>query len=147
MGSEMCIRDRIKIRAIFTWAFEVAHARKQCIARLLAAKPVQGAVGKNPLEQHGQFARRFVPVMLGQLEHAVLHDVERRFLVANVVDRALECALFYAFEEIGEFLFGCQDGSAREEIGADICSFATQRRRKTADYRTRRSFFRLRSVL
>src|SRR3989344_2494953 len=80
-----------------------------------------GNLGFNPvkdLRPPGQLSRRLVPIVLCQLEHAVLHDVERRFLIANVVDRALECALFYTFEEVGEFSFGCQDGSAREGIGA-----------------------------
>ena len=106
--------QQIKIHAIFARSLEVAHARKQCIAGFLTPKPVQRAVGQDPLVQHGELVGRFVTVVFGQLEHAVLHDVQRRFLIANMVERALEGALFYTFEEVGKFLFGCQEGSARE---------------------------------
>ena len=106
--------EQIKFSAILSGALKVAHARKQGVARLLAAKPVQRAVRENALKQHGQFARGLVSVMLGQLEHAVLNDVQGRFLIADVVDRALESALFYTFEEFGKFLFSCQEESARE---------------------------------
>ena len=88
-------------RAVLARAFKVAQAGEQGIARLLPAEPVQRAVGQNALEQHGQFARRFVAVMFGQLEHAVLDDVQGRFLVANVVQRALEGTLVHALEEVG----------------------------------------------
>ena len=47
-------------------------------------------------------------VMLGQLHHAFLHDIEGRFLIANMVDRAFEGSFLNALEEFGEFLFGSQ---------------------------------------
>ena len=93
--------------------FEVGQIRKQGVAGLLPAEPVQGAVGQDPLEQHGQFGQRLVAVVLGQLHHAVLDDVQGGFLVANVVDRALESPFLDAFQEVGKFSFGGQGGAAR----------------------------------
>jgi hypothetical protein len=52
--------------------------------------------------------------VLRQLHHAVLHDIERRFFVPHVIDRALESASFDAFQEVGEFLFS---GQARRGAG------------------------------
>ena len=46
--------------------------------------------------------------MLSKLDHAVLNDVQRGVLIADVIDAAFERAFFHAFQEIGEFLFGCQ---------------------------------------
>ena len=85
--------------------------REQRIVRFLAPKPVQCAVGQDAVKQHGQFIGGFVAVMRGQLHHAVLHDVQGRFFIAYVVERALEGAFFDAFEEIGKFLFGSQECS------------------------------------
>ena len=79
--------------------------------RFLAPKPVQRAVGQNAVKQHRQLVGRFVAVMRGQFHHAVLHDVQSRFFIAHVVQRALEGTLFDAFEEIREFLFGSQEFS------------------------------------
>lgn len=76
---------------------------------LLSAKPIQRAVAENPLEQHRQFARGFVSVVMRQLHHAVLNDVQCRFLVAHMKVRALERSFFDAFKELGEFLFGGQE--------------------------------------
>jgi hypothetical protein len=36
----------------------------------------------------------------GQLDHAVLHNVQGRFLVAHVIQRAFESALFRVFKKI-----------------------------------------------
>ena len=83
--------------------------REQRIVRFLAPKPVQCAVGQDAVKQHGQFIGGFVAVMRGQLHHAVLHDVQGRFLIADVVERALKGSLFNADEEIGEFFFGSQE--------------------------------------
>ncbi len=57
--------------------------------------------GQDALEQHRQLGGRLVAVVLGQLHHAVLHDVERRFLVSHVIDRPLESAAFDAFRKSG----------------------------------------------
>jgi hypothetical protein len=39
----------------------------------------------------------------GELHHAVLHDIKRGFLVADVVHAAFKGAAFGLFEEVGEF--------------------------------------------
>lgn len=41
-------------------------------------------------------------IVLGQLHHAVLHDVQGRLVLANVVERPLESAFFNTFQEIRE---------------------------------------------
>ena len=55
--------------------------------------------------------------MLRELEHGILNDVQRRFLSADMVQRALEGSLLDLPEEIRKFLFGGQ-------VGSDVCSFA-----------------------
>ena len=87
---------------------------KDGFLRFLAAKPVQRAVRENALEQHGKLFNRLVPIVLGQFEHAVLHDVQGCILVTDVEKAALECALFYAFEECGQFLFCGQERETLE---------------------------------
>ena len=47
---------------------------------------------QDPLEEHRQLGRRLFRIFLGQLEHRVLHDVERRVLVADGEHRLLEGA-------------------------------------------------------
>ena len=93
--------QQVEITAAVAIALEVTHVREQRIVRLLAAEPIQGAVGKDALKEHRQLVGRFVPIVLGQSHHAVLHDVQGRFLVANVVQRALEGTLVHALEEVG----------------------------------------------
>jgi hypothetical protein len=46
--------------------------------------------------------------MLSQFHHGVLNNVERGFLVADVVNAALESAFFNAFQEVRKFLVCCQ---------------------------------------
>ena len=87
---------------------KASHIGKQCIVGFLAAKPVKGAIGQNPVKQHGQLFHGFVPVVLSQFHHAFLNDVQRRFFVAHMVDRPFEGALFHAFQKFGEFVFRCQ---------------------------------------
>ena len=57
-----------------------------------------------PLEQHRQFSRRLGGVFLGQLEHRVLHDVERASLVPDGEHRLLERAPFDFREKTRNFL-------------------------------------------
>jgi hypothetical protein len=57
-----------------------------------------------------QFGCGAVGVFLGQPDHRVLHDVQRRVVVTHGIDRALEGALLDALEEIGEFFVGGQGG-------------------------------------
>ena len=76
---------------------EVFHIGKQRVAGFLSPEPVQGAVGQDAVEQHGQFLRGFVAVMLRQFQHAVLHDVQGGLLVADVVNRTFERSFLHAF--------------------------------------------------
>ena len=86
--------------AIELIGLEIAQVRKQGVARLLAAEPVQRAVRQDALEQHGQLFDRLMAVVLHQLHHAVLDDIQCRFVIAHVVNRTLERALFDAFQKI-----------------------------------------------
>jgi hypothetical protein len=63
--------------------------------------------------------------VFSQFHHAVLHDVQCRFLVANVIDRAFEGPLFYAFQEFAKFGFSCQDNKFAGK--AAIISLAAQK--------------------
>ena len=75
---------------------QVAEVGEQGAACFSSAKPVQRRVGEDPLKQHWQFLRRFFSVMLCQFHHAVLNDVERGFIIPDMVERAFEGTLFYA---------------------------------------------------
>ena len=87
---------------IFTFGIgaKVAHVGKKCIAGFLSAKPIEGGVGQDALKQHGQLVCRLIAVVRGQLDHAVLQNVERRFLISYVIERALEGTLLRVFKEI-----------------------------------------------
>jgi hypothetical protein len=100
-------RSRLRRRAARS-----RHVGEQGIARLLAAEPVQRAVGQDALEQHGQLFRRLVPIVLGQLDHAVLHDVQGGLRRARG-NRALEGALFHVFEESDSSCSVAKAGAAR----------------------------------
>lgn len=68
-----------------------------------------------------------MPVMFCQFHHAVLHDVERGFLVSNVVDGSLESAFFHALQKIGEFLFSCQEIFALERPWVLLVAFGKRK--------------------
>jgi hypothetical protein len=56
--------------------------------------------------------------VLGQLDHAVLHDVQGGLLVAHVENRALEGALFHVFEESDSSCSVAKAGAARRAKAA-----------------------------
>jgi hypothetical protein len=68
---------------VFRRRFKVTHVGKQGVAGLLSAEPVQDAVGQDALEKHRQLGDGLVAVVFRQLHHAVLDDVQRRFVVAT----------------------------------------------------------------
>jgi len=55
----------------------------------------------DPLEEHRQLRRRLCRIFLRQLEHGVLHDVERGFFVVDGKHRLLEGAALNGFEKAG----------------------------------------------
>ena len=69
---------------------------------------------QDPLEQHRQLARRFVGIFLGQLEHRVLDDVERRFVIPHGIHRLLERTPLDFREEGRNFLCRGQFGISLE---------------------------------
>ena len=79
-----------------------------------SALPLIGAVGAAVGQQ---LIGRLVAVVLHQLHHAVLHDIQCRLVIAHMVDRTLESAFFHAFEEVGQFFFG---GQGLEPGGARV---------------------------
>jgi hypothetical protein len=62
------------------------------------------------LEKHRQLARRLVRVLLGQLEHCVLDDIDRAVLVADSEHRLLERPTLDFSQECRNFLIGGQSG-------------------------------------
>jgi hypothetical protein len=59
---------------------------------------------ENSVEKQGQFGRRLVRILFGKLEHRVLDDVQRRFLVADGEFRVFEGAALDFGEERRHFL-------------------------------------------
>ena len=72
---------------------------------------------KDALEQERQLGRGTVGIFLRQLEHGVLHDVERGVLVPDREHRVLERPPLDAGEEGRDFLRGRQ-GSLVAPVGA-----------------------------
>jgi hypothetical protein len=70
----------------------------------LAAKIVVDRVLQDALEKHRQFGRGLCGVFLSQLEHRVLHHIERGVLVSHGEHCLLECAAFDPCQEGGQFL-------------------------------------------
>ena len=82
---------------------------------------------------------RPVDVLLCQADHRILDNVERRIVIPNGIGDALEGALLYALEKIGEFFVGCQVRAPRAEARKDardyvIAPFAAAKGR--SDVRT-----------
>lgn len=88
--------------------FKAPHIGKQGIVGFLAPEPIKGAVGQYPVKQHGELFGRFVAIVLCQFHHALLNDIQRRFVIAHMVHRPFEGALFHAFQKFGEFEVRCQ---------------------------------------
>src|SRR5678809_446687 len=82
-------------------------------AHLLPAVPVPDGVLHDAMEQHRQLSGGAVAVLLGQPEHRVLHDVERRLLVAHGEHGLLERASLYAFEKRRKLASRCQGDPLR----------------------------------
>ena len=66
-----------------------------------SVKEVQRAIGQDAMKEHGQLCGGLVAIVLCEFEHAVLHDIEGRFLVTDVVDGAFKRTFFHAFQEFG----------------------------------------------
>ena len=81
-------------------AFELRHIGHDRPTNLLATEMVHRRVRQDALEQHRPFSCRAVRVALRQTDHAVLHDVQRRLVVAHVIHGAFEGPLLDALEEV-----------------------------------------------
>src|SRR3972149_9287255 len=77
-------------------------------ADLLSAIVIPDRVLHNALEQHRQFLDRLVAVLFGELQHAILNDVQCSLLVANREHRLLERAPLYPGKKVRQFCAGCQ---------------------------------------
>ena len=51
---------------------------------------------------------RALPVLLGEFEHCVLHDVECSLLLTHGEQRLFVCASFHLGEKVGQFPVGSQ---------------------------------------
>ncbi|GAB5606301.1 hypothetical protein TK5_23810 [Sideroxyarcus sp. TK5] len=65
---------------------------------------------QDALEQHREFRSGLVAIALGELDHGILHDIQRRMIVAHGICGLLEGATFDAGKEIGK-LFSAGHGS------------------------------------
>ncbi|KAI1691121.1 hypothetical protein DdX_22096 [Ditylenchus destructor] len=82
VGGRDEVLQQIEI-SVFVDRIEIAEVGEQGAPGLLAAEPVERAIRQDALEQHRQLGRGLVPVVLGQLHHAVLHDIEGRFFIPH----------------------------------------------------------------
>src|SRR5450631_2622565 len=73
-------------------------------AHLLAPEMVANRILENTLEEEGQFRGGLRRVLVGELEHRVLDDIERRLVVAHREHALLEGAPLHGSEEIGQLL-------------------------------------------
>ena len=98
---------------------ESGHMEPRAVPAMRVPKP---AIVKMTASGLLRLLGRLVPVVLGELHHAVLHDVERRLFVPYVVDGALECPSFDALQEVGKFFFS---GQANPAPGSSDLAAAT----------------------
>jgi hypothetical protein len=70
---------------------------------------------QDPLEEHRQLGDRPGRVVFRQLEHRVLHDIERGVLVADREHRLLERAALDVGEQGRNFLLRSQFSNPEEE--------------------------------
>src|SRR6185436_8818995 len=77
-------------------------------AHLLAPIPVADRVLHDAMEEQRQLGRRALAVLLREAQHRVLHDVERRFLVAHGKHGLLERSALDALQERRKLAAGCQ---------------------------------------
>jgi len=108
--------QKIKVLTL-GFTFKLVEIGEQGVFGLLPSEPIEGRVGENALKQHGQLGDAFVAVMLAQLHHAVLNNIERGLLVPHMVERAFEGSFFNADQKVREFLFGGQS----EAVFIDRC--------------------------
>lgn len=102
----MC-RQRFQGFAVFIVL--VAQRRNQTnpeIPHLAAAKVIVDRVLQDALEQRRKFFRRFVGITLDQLQHRVLHDIERRMVVLDGELSLFESASFNASQKRIDLLGG-----------------------------------------
>jgi len=96
--------ERIEVLILVIPVPERGKQRRPRRAHLLAPEIVVNGVLQDALKQHRQLLRRLGGVFLGQLEHRVLYDVERRILIAYSEERLLERAALDLREKSREFL-------------------------------------------
>ncbi len=108
--------ERVKVLA-FVLRRERRHQRGPERAYFLAAVIIADRVLQDALEQHGEFFRRMLAVALGELHHGVLHDIQRRMLVAYGELRLFVGATFHLGEEFGKLLWRGQFRWLRGERG------------------------------
>ncbi len=89
---------------------QAGKQRDPGVAHLLAAEPVVDGVLQDALEQRRQLGGAFVAVLLGQLDHGVLDNVQRGVVVADRKYGLLEGAALDAGKKIGQFLVGGHSG-------------------------------------
>src|ERR1043166_1988800 len=82
---------------------------------------------KDALEQHRQLGRRATAVLLGELQHGVLDDVERRILVADREKRLLEGATLDLREKGRQFRSGSHGASASGRYDRTVIRACTNR--------------------
>lgn len=89
---------------VLVCAEQIAEGHDPGRAHFLPAEKVADGILQDALEQHRQFCRRPGGVILRQLEHRLLHDIERKVFVPYRKYRLLECPAFDFCQKIREFL-------------------------------------------
>ena len=86
--------ERIEVLVLLVLLSQRGEQRRPGRTHLLTPKVIVNRVLQDALEQHRQFFGRLSSVLLGEFEHRILDDVERRILVADGEERLLERASF-----------------------------------------------------
>jgi hypothetical protein len=74
----------------------------------LAAEPIPDRVLHDAMEEQRKLLRGPIPVLLREPQHRVLHDIERRLLVADGEYGLFERAPLDALEKRRQLAAGCQ---------------------------------------
>src|SRR5712691_6046692 len=122
--------ERIVVLVLAASRAERRQQRGPQRAHFLAAEPVADRVLHDAMEQQRQLGGGAVAVFFGEPEHRILHDVERRFLVAHGEYGLLERSPLDALEERRKLAAGCQGQpppSVRCYLAADVTIMVFQR--------------------
>src|SRR5436190_6599274 len=108
--------ERVLLLVLATAGRERREERRPERAHLLAAVIVADRVLHDAVKQQRQLVRRTLAVFLGEAQHCVLHEIERRLLVTHSEHCLLERAPLDALQKRRKLASRCQIDPLRGDV-------------------------------